>query len=310
MLFRSLAVILMVLLIGPTVPVEAKCRGLLGCAVDQVVPGAGTALDDAHDRLKRFVPPYKNIEEGGSEFVRNQFAAACAAPFQAVTGAVIARCSNWSGRMQDSHLIRQAADLLVSRGLMARDELSGVQVRWCQLNGAHGMAPDRGRIYLDASLKGDLFSTASTLAHELVHVRQYRRMGTDTFKCKYSQAFVACSGCQDRRNPFEREAYDFQERVEAQLSGTVGGSGTLLPSINPDFFVTNRSYEPFYYSLRWPDGTITNHRIEANSWHRYQGSQVQMRIQTYSNFMYYDMYPGESYQLHRSGFGTVVASRE
>jgi len=123
--------------------------------------------------------PREQIETYGTQ--------ACAAPFQAITGVVIGRCSNWDGRIDDQHLIQQAANALQSAGVIHGNELNGVQVRWCPLQGAHGMAPDRGRIYLDTALKGNLLATASTLAHEVVHIRQYRSGGTDRFKCDYSR---------------------------------------------------------------------------------------------------------------------------
>jgi hypothetical protein len=169
--------------------------------------------------------PREQIETFGTQ--------ACAAPFQAVTGAVIARCSNWDGRTNDQHFIQDAVRVLVSAGIIQTNELNGVQVRWCPLQGAHGMAPDRGRIYLDTGLKGNLFSTASTLAHEVVHIRQYRSAGTDRFKCDYSRQYTECGGCQDRRNRFEREAYDFEDQIRLRLSQAVQASQVPQPQWAP-----------------------------------------------------------------------------
>lgn len=143
---------------------------------------------------------------------------ACAATFQTITGVVIARCSNWDGRLDNQPLIDDAMNLLQNAGIMSPGELNGVQVRWCPLSNGHGMAPDRGRIYLDTSLQGNRIRTASTLAHELTHIRQYRRLGTDRFKCDYSRQYTECGGCQDRRNAFEREAYDFENSIASRLS--------------------------------------------------------------------------------------------
>lgn len=160
---------------------------------------------------------------------------ACAIPFNAVTGAAVARCSNWDGRTEDQHLIAQAADHLIAIGVMGQGELSGVQVRWCPLLGAHGMAPDRNRVYLDISLKGNMFETASTLAHEVYHLRQYRRAGSDRFKCEYSRQFAECGGCQDLRNSFEREAYEFEDQVRPAIRRSIqdGHSVSVLPSQSP-----------------------------------------------------------------------------
>lgn len=169
--------------------------------------------------------PREQIEKYGTQ--------ACAAPFQAITGVVIARCSNWDGRLDDQQLISQAVAVLQSAGIAQAGELNGVQVRWCPLQGAHGMAPDRGRIYLDVSLKGNTFATASTLAHEIVHLRQYSRNGTDRFKCDYSRQYTECGGCQDRRNGFEREAYEFEDRIRVQLSQAVQGNQMPQPQWAP-----------------------------------------------------------------------------
>ena len=46
----------------------------------------------------------------------------------------------------------------------------------------------------------------------MVHVRQYRRMGTDKFKCEYSRAFVGNAGNQDNRHILEREAYAVEQQ--------------------------------------------------------------------------------------------------
>jgi hypothetical protein len=166
--------------------------------------------------------PREQVEQYGTQ--------ACAA----ITGAVIAQCSNWDGRTDDQHLIQQAAASLVSAGVILPHDLNGVQVRWCPLQGAHGMAPDRGRIYLDVSLKGNAFATASTLAHEVAHIRQYRApAGTDRFKCEYSRQYLGCGGCQDRRNRFEREAYEFEDRMRLRISQAVQVNNTPQPQWAP-----------------------------------------------------------------------------
>lgn len=151
-------------------------------------------------------------------------AAACTAPFQAVTNAVIAKCSNWPGRTDDQHLIAKAKTVLVSLGILGTTELDGVQVRWCPLQGANGMAADTGRIYLDTALKGNAAQTALTLAHELVHIRQFRAAGSDVFKCGYVTAYADCGGCQDRRNEFERGAYEFVDTHEREIVDAVRGA--------------------------------------------------------------------------------------
>jgi hypothetical protein len=51
------------------------------------------------------------------------------------------------------------------------------------------MAPDRDFTYMSDALfnQAPHLQTAIALAHEMQHVRQYRRLGTDNFKCQYSR---------------------------------------------------------------------------------------------------------------------------
>jgi len=124
-------------------------------------------------------------------------------------------------------MIENAKAILFTRGIFQPGDFDGLQVRWCPLNGAHGMAPDRGRIYLDTA--GKQYSAADLavlLAHEMVHILQYRRMGSDQFKCEYSRNYVDCQGCQNENHPLEREAYIFQKNVSDQLA-----QQQALPSI-------------------------------------------------------------------------------
>src|ERR1051326_565247 len=60
---------------------------------------------------------------------------ACEAPFQALTNWVIARCSNWDGRLENQYLIDNASTRLQNLGIITPADLNGVQVRWCPLSG-------------------------------------------------------------------------------------------------------------------------------------------------------------------------------
>jgi hypothetical protein len=143
---------------------------------------------------------------------------ACGEPFRVLTRGVIAQCSNWDGRIDNQVLIDNAANKLMMVNAMQPNELAGIQVRWCPLSNAVGITPEASRIYLDTSLVGNPQATAAVLAHELTHIRQYRRQtSSDEFACRYSEAYVACNGCQDDRHPLEREAYAFEADVRARL---------------------------------------------------------------------------------------------
>jgi len=174
----------------------------------------GDELDYASFIVKDLVPVWAYIEEEASEFVKKRFLDACNIPYQAITNAVITRCSNWDERLSNQNLIDEAIDLLVKNGYFLREEFHGIQIRWCALVGAEGMAPDRGRIYLDVRHKdvGKL-RLSSLLAHEMIHVRQYRRMGSDKFKCEYSRKLIQCGNCQNNNHSMEKEAYEFENMV-------------------------------------------------------------------------------------------------
>jgi len=201
--------------------------GLIGGAIEGIgratgikpIEDLGRNADEEHRRIKDHNPDYKAVEEGATELVKRPFTIACTIPYQTITNAVIANCSNWDGRLDDQHLIENAKNILINNGIFQPNDFDGIQIRWCPLSGAHGMAPDRGRIYLDTSRKQDAAQElAILLAHEMKHVMQYRRMGTDNFKCEYSRNYVECGSCQDNGHPLEREAYAFENEVAQRLS--------------------------------------------------------------------------------------------
>lgn len=111
-------------------------------------------------------------------------------------------------------LLEQAKAILIQIGAVHTNEFDNVSIRWGKLRGS-GQAPDRNTVFLSEAFlhTNNLVSTTLTLAHEMVHIRQYRRINTDEFKCRYSRDFVRCNGCQDRNHPLEREAYDFEASV-------------------------------------------------------------------------------------------------
>ena len=75
--------------------------------------------------------------------------------------------------------------------------LDDVTIEWCPLTHALGFTASGQHIYLDAGLRvGTVDLVAEVLAHELVHVRQFRALGTDGFKCAYVQAFIDCGAFQ------------------------------------------------------------------------------------------------------------------
>lgn len=225
--WKSFAISIYALIIfGASGYAHGDC-GLVGCVLEGVgratgikpIGDLGRNADEEHRRIKEHNPDYKAVEEGATELVKRPFTIACTIPYQTITNAVIAQCSNWDGRLNDQDLIENAKSILLSNGVFNSNDFAGIQIRWCPLSGAHGMAPDRGRIYLDTSHKQDSDQDlAILLAHEMMHVMQYRRMGTDNFKCDYSRKYIECGRCQDNGHPLEREAYAFENSVAQRLS--------------------------------------------------------------------------------------------
>jgi hypothetical protein len=116
-------------------------------------------------------------------------------------------------------MINEARDVLIRSGLFRPDEFNGIQIRWCNLSGdTWGMTPDRNLICLSDRYfnAANHFGTAVTLAHEMIHSRQYRNRGsTDEFKCSYSGEYL--HGGTGYGNAFEKEAYDFENQVARPL---------------------------------------------------------------------------------------------
>ena len=73
------------------------------------------------------------------------------------------------------------------------------------------------------------------------HIEQYRRLGTDSFKCNYSKQFVQCRGCFDERNVYEREALEWQKAHGEQIILAVQQMQGWLATANPGRWATART---------------------------------------------------------------------
>lgn len=284
--FRAAPGVLLLFFAAPTF-----AGGLIGDAITwigdrtglQPVQQLGRDLDTAHAELKNLIPPYGAIEEQGSELVRRQFLFICESAYQAVTQPLIAYCSNYGDRLHDGQNILNAVSALEQTGLFRSEEFNGVDIRVCPIGtGAEGIAPDSGRIYVqpeDAS--GDPVSLGSLLAHEMTHIRQYRNLGPDRFKCAYSQAYVGCGFCQDDSNSFEREAYDFGSKAFNVLSnyysangGPPAGGMDGGPIFHPDLargrvVIVNQEQGPITFWLESASAGPTQLWLQGQSWSTY-----------------------------------------
>lgn len=159
----------------------------------------------------------------------------CAAAFEVINDAVLINQGSYAAG--SDFLLNQAKDVLIRTGLFPASEFNNVSIRWANLRG-DGQAPDRNIVLISESFLSQpplqaLYSTASTLGHEMVHIGQYRRMGTDNFKCQYSRIYAGCGcqdlgggrlrcGCQDNRNPLEAEAYSWNVRNNPTIAQAIG----------------------------------------------------------------------------------------
>ncbi|MDA0823076.1 MAG: hypothetical protein O3C28_11720 [Proteobacteria bacterium] len=142
----------------------------------------------------------------------------CVDAFDVIALATMLHCQIAGAQPDTDQLIPAAVDRLRASGDSQERALDDVTIEWCPLTHALGFTASGQHIYLDAGLRvGTVDLVAEVLAHELVHVRQFRALGTDGFKCAYVQAFIDCGACQDEGNRFESEAYVVQEQVRTDL---------------------------------------------------------------------------------------------
>ena len=134
-------------------------------------------------------------------------------PFATFTAGVRGVCAMDPSRMKARRLISDAKQILINRGLFSVSEFSGVKIRWCsalKVGGrSAGMAPSANLILLNTNRMRDCpEDLARLLAHEMIHIRQYRRWSTKGFQCRYSVQMVNGRGY-GRRNKVEKEAYNY-----------------------------------------------------------------------------------------------------
>lgn len=127
---------------------------------------------------------------------------------------VVRSCANDAGRMGKRELVEAAKSQLFRNGLATRKEFDGVQIRFCfAIALGAGMVPRKDLILLTNNAKSaSPVSLAVLLAHELVHIRQFRSMGSDKFGCEYGHEIFEGRGTGES-NRLEKEAYSFQDRA-------------------------------------------------------------------------------------------------
>lgn len=174
-----------------TVAARARLRAfLIGCVC--LLPGGAVAADEHFD---------------------------CVDAFELIVLVTTLRCAgNADATAPGSDLLAAARDKLIAAGFYSAADFVAIDIRWCPLMNALGFTHDAGHIVLASGLaNGSADLVAEVLAHEMVHVRQFRERGADGFRCDYVNAFIACAGCQDRGHALEAEAYTHQDEVREHL---------------------------------------------------------------------------------------------
>lgn len=172
-------------------------RALLACLMAALLNASGSAAQDAPAPAEPFD---------------------CADAFDLIAMTVIIRCANHTAPPAARTRIVDARERLQATGLATPAEFDTLEIAFCPLMQGTGMVPGPDRLYLDDGLQGlSIDGLAEIIAHELEHVRQFRERGERGFKCDYVRDMMACGGCQDRRHPMEREAYERQDGARARL---------------------------------------------------------------------------------------------
>ncbi|KAA0574403.1 DUF4157 domain-containing protein [Azospirillum sp. B21] len=173
-------------------PVNAG--GLIGDIVNVVVPGAGTALDDANRQVKEAIPPYKAVEEGASGVVRhvaNEAAGELGGP------ALAAWIRASKGDVVGAGVKPMPPQIYAAlSGYFPEEILLSVRYRsgWgneVALPALSFQFGDAAAITLDDAVmfrnEDDAQYNLGLWAHEVSHVQQYKRWGVDEFAKQYTK---------------------------------------------------------------------------------------------------------------------------
>ena len=91
------------------------------------------------------------------------------------------------------------------------------------------MTPEKDLILLNPILKSNMALLARNLGHEMFHVDQYRRWGSDEFQCRYSKELLRTQST-GRDNAVEAGAYAFMDRIGPPIDRVLKSGTGKLPS--------------------------------------------------------------------------------
>ena len=197
--------------LGLLSPAAAIAGGLIGDIVNRVVPGAGTALDNAHRDVKNAIPPYKAIEEGTSKTVNEAFVQAGAPALQELIARSRDDALNQGVRAIPPQIRANLEGFIPARSLdVVRYRVKGggdltLQVNSIRYGEARAITLDYVVVFASEQ---DALYNPTLWAHELTHMGQYQRWGIKDFSIRYLRNYEAV----------EREAYEAETKYVAWVA--------------------------------------------------------------------------------------------
>lgn len=190
--------------IEPTCNLKCEAFKTVSCIIDAPLPTLP-------------LTPREQVERGAT--------LVCTIPNQIFLQTISTKCNFQSAAQSaaDAPIIEAAKQLLIDNRLIEASAFVNVSIAFCDFVHGDGVAPDRDTVFLHPAHRKSgrypqqLIPLASLLAHEMMHVHQYRLWGTDKFKCDYARQMAECGLCQDRRNSIERTAFEEADRVRRAL---------------------------------------------------------------------------------------------
>ena len=201
----------LVLLVSLSIVPTSHAGGLLGDIINQIVPGAGTALDDAHRQIKEALPPYRAVEEGATQIVNETFVQTGAPALQELIASSRDDALR-HGVRPIPPAIRQNLAGFISDSVLdaARYRVKGggdltLQVNAIRYGEAQAIALDYVIVF---KFENDALYNPGLWVHELTHVDQYQRWGIRDFSIRYLRD----------HGGVEREAYEAETRYLAWVA--------------------------------------------------------------------------------------------
>jgi len=191
--------------------------------------------------------------------------------FKGYVQAINRTCS--VGSLGGRGALPKAKDILIRMGFYSNSDFNGVKIKWCSLVdwGAAGMVTGPNTIILGRDYRHKNAETlVPLLGHEMVHVKQIRKMGFDRWACEYGNQILKGNKWTEK-NFLEKEAYDYERKIEKtpipRRSCTYSYTkDTLSPgqSLSPDERLASRN--GCYVLLLQQDGNLVLYKKGKALW--------------------------------------------